>query len=463
MQRQRKFNAALTVDAISSLPNTILSRILSLLPIKEAVATSILSKRWIHVWHTVDSIDFPDITTLNSIESIIIFNKFMDSVLVSRDAADSHFIKNFRLKIKYGNRNLARNLGFSNVTKWIDLVIVQRGLKYFCLHLLDADNVTYDDDDDDDDDDGDGEDGDDDDDEDDEDDGDDDDDDDDDEEDGDDDDVIGQKPSLPISILSYRTLVSLDLAGFCVKGFTFSSIGFGFPSLNVLHLDHIVFQTIRDFMLFLAGCPNIEDLRATHIYFCDEGDSLTIQEFESLSLPKLISAVITQFWWSCFPVKALSNSKYLFLETSMLCTKDHEVYEMDQPQCPCNDIPIFHNLTHLELYDRVELVLQTLQHCPMLQNLELHQEPFEELEDEEYDLQNWVEPEVVPQCLSSHLRTCTIYNFEGKQSELMLIKYILKNARNLQVMRIEIGCDHPEIKTEVSTCPRPLQCQVFWF
>jgi hypothetical protein len=140
--------------------------------------------------------------------------------------------------------------------------------------------------------------------------------------------VIGQKPTLPISILSCRTLVSLDLAGFCVKGFTFSSIGFGFPSLNVLHLDHIVFQRIRDFMLFLAGCPNIEDLRATHIYFCDEGDSLTIQEFESLSLPKLISAVITQFWWSCFPVKALSNSKYLFLETSMLCTKDHEVYEV---------------------------------------------------------------------------------------------------------------------------------------
>jgi hypothetical protein len=288
MQRQRKFDAASTVDAISSLPNTILSRILSLLSIKEAVATSILSKRWNHVWHFVDSIDFPDIITLNSIKSIFIFNKFMDSVLVSRDAADSHFIKTFRLKIEYGNRNLARNLGFPNVTKWADLVIVQRGLKNFCLRLLDADDNT----------------------------------------DSDDDDVIGQKPTLPISILSCRTLVSLDLAGFCVKGFTFSSIGFGFPSLNVLHLDDIVFPTIRDFMLFLAGCPNIEDLRATHISFYDEGDSLTIQEFESLSLPKLISAVITQFWWSCFPVKALSNSKYLFVETSMLCTKDHEFYEV---------------------------------------------------------------------------------------------------------------------------------------
>jgi hypothetical protein len=86
------------------------------------------------------------------------------------------------------------------------------------------------------------------------------------------------------------------------------------------------------------------------------------------------------------------------------------------------------------------------------------------LEDEEYDLQNWVEPEVVPQCFSSHLRTCTIHNFEGIQSELMLIKYILKNARNLQIMSIESISDHPEIETEVSTCPKAsATCQVFWF
>jgi hypothetical protein len=295
MQRRRKTNAAPAVDAISSLPNSILSRILSLLPIKEAVASSILSKRWIHLWHYFDNIDFPDIITLNSMQSAIIFNKFMDSVLVSGDAAGSHSINSFCLKIVYGNRNIASILGFPNVTKWVDLVVVQRGLKYFCFRLLDANDDTDSDDHDDDD---------------------------------VDDVVIGQKPTLPISILNCRSLVSLDLAGFCAKDFTFSSIGFGFPSLNVLHLDDIVFQTIRDFMLFLAGCPNIEDLRATCIYFYDEKVSLTIQEFESLSLPKLISAVITQFWWSYFPVKALSNSKYLCTETFMLCPEDHKVYEV---------------------------------------------------------------------------------------------------------------------------------------
>ncbi|XP_045793066.1 FBD-associated F-box protein At5g56370-like [Trifolium pratense] len=402
MQRRRKSDAAPTVDPISNLPNVILSGILSLLPTKEAVATSILSKRWIHLCHSIDNIDFPNIIKLNSIQSITTFTKFIDSILVS------HFINTFRLKIEYGNCNLASNLGFPNVTKWVNLVVQSREFKYLRLHLYVDDS-------------------------------------------DDDDDVIGQTPILPISIFSCKTLLSLDLARFRVKGFTFSSIGFGFPSLKVLHLDYIVFQMVRDFMLLLAGCPNLEDLRATNIYFY-YGNSLTIQEFESLSLPKLNSAVITQCWCLCFPMKALSNSEYLCVETSMLCTKEHKVYELP---CPCYDIPIFHNLTHLELHDKLELVLQKLQHCPKLQNLELHQASFEIAGHEEDYLQNnWVEPEVVPQCLSSFLRTCTIHNFLGLQSELMLIKYILKNARNLQFMRMQNIWDNPEIETELSTCPK---------
>ncbi|WJX77096.1 hypothetical protein P8452_60436 [Trifolium repens] len=63
----------------------------------------------------------------------------------------------------------------------------------------------------------------------------------------------------------------------------------------------------------------------------------------------------------------------------MLCKQDHKVYEIDPRQCPCYDIPIFHNLTHLELHDTLELVPQVLKYCPKLQNLELYEEEHEEV------------------------------------------------------------------------------------
>ncbi|PNX97725.1 F-box protein, partial [Trifolium pratense] len=72
---------------------------------------------------------------------------------------------------------------------------------------------------------------------------------------------------------------------------------------------------------------------------------------------------------------------------------------------PSDDIPIFHNLTHLKLHNNWDLVLQVLHHCPKLQNLQLYQGLYEAMLNEEDDQENWVEPKLVPQCLSSYLRT----------------------------------------------------------
>ncbi|KAK9011600.1 hypothetical protein V6N11_044446 [Hibiscus sabdariffa] len=51
-------------DRMSALPDAVLHQILSLLPTKHSIQTSILSKRWIHLWKFTPAIDIPynDIT-----------------------------------------------------------------------------------------------------------------------------------------------------------------------------------------------------------------------------------------------------------------------------------------------------------------------------------------------------------------------------------------------------------------
>jgi len=69
------------------------------------------------------------------------------------------------------------------------------------------------------------------------------------------------------------------------------------------------------------------------------------------------------------------------------------------------------------------------------------------------DKENWVDPDFVLQCLSLHLRVFHLSSFLGLQGELQLAKYILKNARVLQTMKIcYIG--QPEIERLLSSCPR---------
>lgn len=73
-------------------------------------------------------------------------------------------------------------------------------------------------------------------------------------------------------------------------------------------------------------------------------------------------------------------------------------------------------------------------------------------EEEEDDDESWVEPESIPQCMSSYLRTCTIWNVSGLQCELLLSKYILKNAKKLQTMTIWSKGEPLKIERKLFPC-----------
>ncbi|KAI5405087.1 hypothetical protein KIW84_052023, partial [Lathyrus oleraceus] len=69
------------VDRISDLPNSLLEHILSFLPTKDTIATSILSKRWKPIWVS-QLVFYLDGTSL---QDTFAFRRFFNSFITTRD------------------------------------------------------------------------------------------------------------------------------------------------------------------------------------------------------------------------------------------------------------------------------------------------------------------------------------------------------------------------------------------
>ncbi|XP_058759428.1 uncharacterized protein LOC131632715 [Vicia villosa] len=174
-------------------------------------------------------------------------------------------------------------------------------------------------------------------------------------------------PKFPITILTCKTLVVLKLFSFRVEeGFSDSSVLL--PSLKTLHLE----------------------------YIC---------EWNSFCLTNLTRADID--CTPCyFPLKTVHNTHSLRL-------KIHQGPSSNEL------IPTFHDLTQLELISfsySWQLLVELLNHFPKLQKLHIDQaEVDQEIWSRIDDREEWVDLDVVPECLSLHLTTCNLFNFLGLQ------------------------------------------------
>jgi hypothetical protein len=77
---------------------------------------------------------------------------------------------------------------------------------------------------------------------------------------------------------------------------------------------------------------------------------------------------------------------------------------------------------------------------------------------------DWQCPILELECVSSHLRSCVIINFNGLEDDLQFATYILRNARLLQVMSIHVPNKSSKhlIWEEVSSYPRiSTGCKLF--
>lgn len=109
----------------------------------------------------------------------------------------------------------------------------------------------------------------------------------------------------------------------------------------------------------------------------------------------------------------------------------------------CMQLPMFESLIHLELslnfkiwYPRWEWLLGMLKHSPKLQNLTIQDnKAIEEAIDE-----CWKDPPIVPECLSSQLKTCHIRVYKGTKYDLEFAKYIMENSKVLETMTINSIC-----------------------
>lgn len=88
-REERRRNDTLSIDRLSGLPAEVLSHILSFLPTKAAVATSILAKRWRFLWQYVPNLDFHS-DNRNTINRVLLLHQ-LQSINTFRLYSDDDF------------------------------------------------------------------------------------------------------------------------------------------------------------------------------------------------------------------------------------------------------------------------------------------------------------------------------------------------------------------------------------
>ncbi|XP_045810161.1 F-box/FBD/LRR-repeat protein At4g26340-like [Trifolium pratense] len=223
------------------------------------------------------------------------------------------------------------------------------------------------------------------------------------------------------------------------------------PLLKILHLIRVMFKDYKEIIKFLLGCPILEDLQTLITCLIPFVNPLlcTIPSGGSIQyLPNLVRAGI--FANLNIPFFLFSGAQILRINLMF------PLYIQ---------VPIFHNLIHLEIFfcnfrgkpwdEKWKWMLEMLQHSPNLQHLTLRQEL---IEDGIYT-NNWQDPETIPKCLSSQLRTCLLKEWRGRKCELQFAEYVMQNSKVLRTMivqsasSIDSNAKHQMLR-KLAVCPR---------
>ncbi|MED6185827.1 hypothetical protein PIB30_060794 [Stylosanthes scabra] len=432
-------------DVISTLPDEILCHILSFLPTRTSMATSLLSRRWRYLWRNVQVLDLnDDFFYTNERSDLEAEACFLDYLMVVVHRFDG--FRKFRLSCR------ASEHVYEDLFDWIAYAIDRVRELHFSMM------------------------------------------------------TDGEIYTMHSSYLRSTWLISLVLEGHINIPLEDLDPGeITFPSLKNLELDIAYVNLDR----FLSGCPNLETLRAAlNNLTIEESDFHTEaihmpRTLKSLTLEERFCKVITvehleidtpsiehlhlalpggdykQIFVCDYPnmkkarldisdkpchvawlpklLRALCKTKFLRLEaTTIQCLL----------RAPVLDLPNFCNLIQLQLDFKdfnSRLLIDLLHNCPKLQALKFGVSPsiydyFHGSFQKSHKPSCWTQPNSIPNCVISHLYTFEYRGCHNTAEEHDFTAYILQRGLVLKTMRIHAkafyGFIKPEIYKELSEIPR---------
>ncbi|XP_012480715.2 putative F-box protein At1g58310 [Gossypium raimondii] len=395
-------------DRISSFPDYILCHILSFLPIKEAVRTSIISTKWRYLFASISTIEF-DRCLLSGLtdRNVDSFKNFVDRLLKFPDQVS---LDCFRLSDGISWNDEDHDF---DVSGWIFAALCRR-VKEIDFHL----------------------------------------------------DYLGDVLTLPAVLFTYHSLVTLKLNAEGSKIEVPSDVCLG--NLKTLQLRNSVVDGDSIHRL-ISNCHVLEDLAFIECFLAYAG-ALNIQtpslkrlvldfdvvEYRDFNYVVVINApnlVYFQYTDAVAEGYALSNMKsleksdisiYRFdssdCETSAthliqgICTVRSLSLTIDEVIFRTCRLPIFHNLIEFEYrglgFNGRETWLVEFLHCaPNLNTLTLNFLVVAETQWKVLLME-------VPSCLSLHLKEIKILNFKGDTRMFEMISYFLDNAMVLEKLMI---------------------------
>ncbi|MCH95765.1 F-box/LRR-repeat protein, partial [Trifolium medium] len=192
-----------TVESINDFSDEILTHILSFLPLKEAFRTTVLSKRWRPLFHSLSVLRFDD-TGVKNTDNWILFRRFMDSVMFSPHSHNLT-LKSFHLNCR--SMRWDSKSDCFNLNDWLQEAKRRRVEELHLFFLLGI-------------------------------------------------------PLVP-NIFICKTLVVLKLKSILVT--TMFDCSVDLPLLKNLDLFFVRFECMEDFMKLLSGCPVLENLKTSYV------------------------------------------------------------------------------------------------------------------------------------------------------------------------------------------------------